>query len=100
MWEVFQESRLTIFVRYYIFQNLAINFFKNRHSHLFFKLRSNLCDLCITRRCANLFSDIIDLFRKEGSKLIAFDAGEQFIRNLTWWVCQSLNSSKKSVSVV
>ncbi len=69
-------------MQYYFFQNLAINFFKNRHSHFFLKLRSNLCDLCITRRCANLLSDINDLLRKEGSKLFA--VGEHFTGNLTW----------------
>ncbi len=47
-------------------------------SHLFLKLRSNLCDLCITRRYDNLLSDIIDLLRKEGSKLVAFAVGEHF----------------------
>ncbi len=73
---------------------------KNRHSHVFFKLRSNPCDLCITRRCANLLSDIIDLLRKEGSELVAFAVREHFTGNLTWGVCQPLNSSKKSASVV
>ncbi len=64
MWEVCQESRFKNF-----FQNFAINFFKNRLSHLFFKLRSNLCDLCITRRFANLLSDIIDISEKETNSL-------------------------------
>ncbi len=78
----------------------AINFFKNRHGYFFLKLRSNLCKLFITRRCANLLSDIIDLLRKEGSKRVAFAVGENVTENLTWGVCQSLNSSKKSASVV
>ncbi len=87
-------------MQYYFFQNVAINFFKNRHNYLFLKLRSNLCDLCITRRYANLLSDIIDLLRKEGSKLVAFAVGEHFTVNLTWGVCQSLNSSKNSARLV
>ncbi len=69
---------------YYFFKNFAINCFKNRHSHFFLKFRSNLCDLCITWGCANLLSDITDLLRKEGSKLIAFAVGEHFTGNLTW----------------
>ncbi len=51
---------------------------------LFLKLRSNLCDICITRRYANLLSYIIDLFRKERSKLVAFAVREHFTGNLTW----------------
>ncbi len=69
-------------MQYYFFQNVAINFFKNRHSHFFLKLKSNLSDLCITRRCANLLADIIDLLKKEGSKLAAFAVGEHFTVNL------------------
>ncbi len=46
-------------------KTFAINFFKNRHGHFFFKLRLNLCDLCVTRRYANFLSDIIDLLTKE-----------------------------------
>ncbi len=87
-------------VQYYFFQNVTINFFKNRHSHFFLILRSNLCDICITRRCANLLSEIIDLLSKEGSKLVAFAVGEHFTGNLTWGVCQSLKRSKRSASVV
>ncbi len=49
---------------------------------------------------ANLLPDITDLLRKGGSKLIAFAVREHFTGNLTWGVCQSLNSSKKSASVV
>ncbi len=85
---------------YYFFQNFAINCFKNRHSHFFLRLLSNLCDLFITGRCANLLPDITDLLWKEGCKLNAFAVREHFTGNLTWGVCQSLNSTKKSASVV
>ncbi len=54
----------------------------------------------MTSRCATILSDIIDLFIKEESKLVAFTVGEHFTGNLTWGVCQSLNSIAKSVRVL
>ncbi len=84
---------------YYFFQNFAINCFKNRHSHFFLRLLSNLCDLCITGRCANLLPDITDLLWKEGSKLIAFAVREHFTGNLTWGFV-SLSTVVKRVRVL
>ncbi len=86
-------------MQYYVFQNVAINFFKNRHSYFFSKLRSNLSDLCITIRCANILYDITDLLRKEGSKLVAFAVGEHLTGNLTWGVV-SLSTVAKRVRVL
>ncbi len=59
------------------------------------------CDpICVTSVLQEDVPDIIDLLSKEGSKLVAFAVGEHFTGNLTWGVCQYLNSSKKSESVV
>ncbi len=40
--------------------------------------------ICVTRRCANRLSDIIDLLRIDGSKHVAFAVREHFTGNLTW----------------
>ncbi len=59
-------------VLYYFFPHLVVNCFKYRHGNVFLKLRSNLSDLCITWGCANRLSDIINILRKGGSKLIVY----------------------------
>ncbi len=100
MWKCVKIAGWRFKMLYYFFQNFAINCFKNRHSHFFLRLLSNLCDLCITGRCANLLSDITDLLWKEGSKLIAILLSESISLGIWLGGFVSLSTVAKRVRVL
>jgi len=81
-------------VLYVFFQNIAFNFFENRHSNYFLRLCSDMSDPRATKGCADHLSGIIDFLKEANSLHLLSESISLGI--CLGGICPSLYSCKKS----